>query len=346
MSEVFGPPLPDSQASSASQNLLGYRNELGQVRRTTSAHGDAMVQKSDISKHLDRRMSLVPEFLRPLSAPIRANPESLSQWLPPRRELPFPKARTTAKSRTPTVDPTPSPQSKTITKEPRAIEAAHYCATEYSTPVINRNAKRLAQRAPPAATQAKKPEPVAIEQLDFEEKGTKQRAISDSEEEPSPLAAKSTAVTRPSTAPGLRSKVTNTIPRKRPSEIEPEILLPSKQTKKMVDRATQTQTLSGRDHTAPHTLATGVERSHSTVVIDATQHPPENFINEIEAFVSRHKHRPPPQEVWQRPGYSESSPEERQAIINDFICENLDNEDFLKLCEDTGDVWRRIGLEI
>jgi hypothetical protein len=31
-------------------------------------------------------------------------------------------------------------------------------------------------------------------------------------------------------------------------------------------------------------------------------------------------------------------------IVNDFICANLENTDFLRLCEDTEKAWRRIGL--
>jgi hypothetical protein len=133
--------------------------------------------------------------------------------------------------------------------------------------------------------------------------------------------------------------------RKRPSVVELDTVPASKQARKMVDRATQTQTLSGRDHTAPLALTTAVGRPPSARIGEAIQ-PPDSFMNEIEAFVSKRKHLPAPQELWQRPGYAEASPEERQAIINDFICENLDNEDFLKLCEDTGNVWRRIGLDI
>jgi hypothetical protein len=132
----------------------------------------------------------------------------------------------------------------------------------------------------------------------------------------------------------------NTASRKRQNETEPDILPSSKKVTGKVDKATQTQTLSGRNHTA------GMERLHSNVIGDAMQHPLDTFMSDTESFVSRHKHRPPPQEIWQRPGYSEASTDERQAIINDFVCENLDNEDFIKLCEDTGEVWRRIGLEI
>jgi hypothetical protein len=347
-SEVFGPPVPNPQAPSASQNPLGSRHELGQVRRATSAYGDAMVQRFDINRQPDKRISLIPEFLRPLSAPVPESPESLSQWLPPRRELPFPKARAAPKSRTPTIDLPPS-QPKSTAHKPRTCEVAGHVVPEITTPVLNQTGKRVAQRQNnelPLATQAAMPESLAQEPPEIEERTMRQQIMSEREEEPSPLAAKSAAVTRPSTAPGLRSKATDTVIRKRPSEMEPEFIPASKQARGMADRATQTQTLSGRDHTVPLTLATDIQRSQSTAITDGIQQPPETFMNDIEAFISRYKHRPPPKEIWQRPGYSGASAEERQAIINDFICENLENEDFLKLCEDVGDVWRRVGLDI
>jgi hypothetical protein len=347
MSEVFGPPLPNCQIPSASQNSVGFRHESGQVRRATSAYGDVMAQRFDTNGQPDRRTSLVPEFLRPLSAPVAENPESFSQWLPPRRELPFAKARVTPKPLTPTTDPPPSPRLKATSHEPRTSEIAQHAAPENITPVLDRDLKRVAHRQNnglPTVIQANMSE-VTEESLEVAAQNTRQQVISEREEEPSPLAAKSAAVTRP-TAPGLQSKVMNPVTRKRPSETEPDVVPASKQARRMVDRATQTQTLSGRDHTIPLTLATGIERSHSAVHADTIEQPPETFMKEIETFVSRHKHRPPPVEIWQRPGYIEASPEERQAIINDFICENLENEDFIKLCEDTGEVWRRIGLEI
>jgi hypothetical protein len=348
MPGAFGQPLPRSQVTSSRKLSSGSWHELGQVRRATSGYEDPMVERFDTDKLMNRRMSLVPEFLRPASAPVPSTPESLSQWLPPRRELPFPKARVATKSSTPTVDLPASSEPKLRAGEPRVGEVAQFVAPENTTPVLNRSMRRIAQRrtnrAPPV-TQENISGSLGEESVDSDGKDARPQMLVEREEEPSPLAAKSVAVSRPSTAPGLRSKVMITATRKRPSMTEPDTVPVSKQVRKVVDKATQTQTWSGRDHTAPLALATAVGQSSSATTDEAIQ-PSESFMNEIEAFVAKHKHRPAPQELWQRPGYSEASPEERQTIINDFICENLDNEDFLKLCEDTGNVWRRVGLEI
>jgi hypothetical protein len=346
MTDAFGPPL--SQATSSTTVSSGSRNEFGQFKRATSGHEDPTVERFDIDKQMSRRMSLVPDFLRPLSAPVPSTPENLSQWLPPRRELPFPKARVATKTCTASVDLPPSSDPKLGASESGVDEVTEFVAPGNTAPMFIRGVKRVAQRRAkraPQATQENISGSLNEEPADSDGTDIRPQRLAQREEEPSPLAAKSSAVSRPSPAPGLRSKVMNTAPRKRPSVMESETVPVSKQARKMVDRATQTQTSSGRDHTAPHALATVIGLPLSATTDEAIQ-PPESFMNEIEAFVIKHKHRPAPQELWQRPGYSEASPEERQAIINDFICENLDNEDFLKLCEDTGNVWRRIGLEI
>lgn len=345
MSEAFEPPLPRSQATSSNIVSSGSQYE---GRRAASGHGDTIMDRFDIDKQMNRRISLVPNFLRPLSAPVPSTPENLSQWLPPRRELPFPKARIAMKSCTPSVDLSPSNDLKLRAGELRVDEIAKFVAPGDTAQMFTRGVKRVAQRRinrAPQATQENMSDSLTEGSADSDERDVRPQIQRERQKEPSPLAAKSAVVIRSSTAADLQSKVMTTAMRKRPSATELDILQVSKQARKMVDRATQTQTLSGRDHTAPLALATVVGRSSSATTEEAIQ-PPDSLMTEIEAFVSKHKHRPAPQELWQRPGYAEASPEERQAIINDFICENLDNEDFLKLCEDTGNVWRRIGLEI
>lgn len=345
MSEAFEPPLPRSQATSSNIVSSGSQYE---GRRAASGHGDTIMDRFDIDKQMNRRISLVPNFLRPLSAPVPSTPENLSQWLPPRRELPFPKARIAMKSCTPSVDLSPSNDLKLRAGELRVDEIAKFVAPGDTAQMFTRGVKRVAQRRinrAPQATQENMSDSLTEGSADSYERDVRPQIQRERQKEPSPLAAKSAVVIRSSTAADLQSKVMTTAMRKRPSATELDILQVSKQARKMVDRATQTQTLSGRDHTAPLALATVVGRSSSATTEEAIQ-PPDSLMTEIEAFVSKHKHRPAPQELWQRPGYAEASPEERQAIINDFICENLDNEDFLKLCEDTGNVWRRIGLEI
>lgn len=43
--------------------------------------------------------------------------------------------------------------------------------------------------------------------------------------------------------------------------------------------------------------------------------------------------------------YASQSADERSAILNDFILEHLEDDNFLTLCEDMETCWRRIVLE-
>jgi hypothetical protein len=67
-------------------------------------------------------------------------------------------------------------------------------------------------------------------------------------------------------------------------------------------------------------------------------------LNDIDAFITKHNPQPKAKELWESPGYAEADEEHRQTMLNDFICENLDNADFLQLCRDAEFAWRRIGL--
>jgi hypothetical protein len=348
LSEAFRPPLPRSIAIQSHELVSSFQRDCGPVRPATSGYGNPIAERLEADKQMTKRVSLVPDFLRPLSAPAQLTPENLSQWLPPRRELPFPKARASTKTFFP---PSGLPSSSEVLfgASKRQISEDTECVAQGDvTPAFPRAMKRVAQRqasSVPQTAQQNISDETAEGTPNTDERDIRLQIAVEHDEEASPLAAKSAALGRPSTAPGLRSKATATAPRKRERDSGPDIASVNKHARIMVDKATQTQTGSGRDHTAPLALTTGTGQSLSSTIDKAIQ-PPESFLSDIEAFVSRHKHRPAPEELWQRPGYSEASAEERQALINDFICENLDNEDFIQLCEDTGNVWRRIVLEM
>jgi hypothetical protein len=337
---VFGPSNTSHQTSHETTNVAQH-DTPSRSRRATSGYEDPFGPRPDTSLQSDRRTSLLPDFMRPVSAPVTAPNDITSQWIPPRRELPFPRARLTASSPIPTTKALPSPVETSSARLATSQTFAPASTPQNSPPVPTESKRRVAQRKTTNLRSETK------EELNNDTQHRRQ-AGREPVEDLSPLAAKSAAFGRPSTAPGLRSKATNIASRKRPNDLVIEDAPISKHAKKMVDSATQTQTLSGRDHTAPLSLRPIPERSLSATVSEAHMPPPppQDYMDELDGFVSKHKNRPPPQEIWQRPGYAEASPEDRQAIINDFICENLDNEDFIKLCEDTAEVWQRIGLEL
>ncbi|TGO19724.1 hypothetical protein BPAE_0336g00040 [Botrytis paeoniae] len=105
----------------------------------------------------------------------------------------------------------------------------------------------------------------------------------------------------------------------------------------MVDRSTQTQTLSGRDHTAALKPASNIP------VIDLQSTRPISSVlrNDLDLVVSRHSSG---SRVNLPPNYNDLPDDKRHKILNDFIIKNLENDDFLKLAEDMDISWRRIGL--
>lgn len=110
----------------------------------------------------------------------------------------------------------------------------------------------------------------------------------------------------------------------------------------MVDQSTQTQAISADRPVEIARTDAGPVRA----VTDITTITPVSaaLTNELDAFVAKHGSRPAPKEFWQMPGYSEADEEYRLSMLNDFICENLENPEFLQLCTDMEFSWHRIGL--
>ena len=288
---------------------------------------------------------------RPASTPADMS-DMHDVWIPPRRILPFSKSNDTSKPRSSTVTsmpPLPKPTAlpkdsvQSTEKALVTVDSQNVASTPLPKPAKKRVAQRKASIAPTPPMQ--KDATAIIEQ--HLEAPIKPIIAPVLEEEPSPLAAKSAAIaaSRPSSAStGLQTKLT--VPKKRAAPQPPARPASNVKKPKMVDSSTQTQTLSGRDHT---TAMRDVQHHQVSRPVEAEQHPappppPASFLNQLDAFVSKHKARPAPKELWQAPGYSTANDEQRLAMLNNFICDNLENEEFVKLCEDTENAWRRIGL--
>ncbi|KAJ8063014.1 hypothetical protein OCU04_008259 [Sclerotinia nivalis] len=108
-------------------------------------------------------------------------------------------------------------------------------------------------------------------------------------------------------------------------------------TPKMIDGSTQTQTLSGRDHTA------ALKPVQSASVVEAPSNLPTAFVlqEDLDLFISRYGSR---SQINLPPNYNNVPAEERHKMLNDFIIKNLENEDFLKMAQDMDVSWRRMGL--
>lgn len=262
--------------------------------------------------------------------------------VPPRREIPFSKPREISKLRCASASGLPALPKPTPLK--RAISTIIRPKTVTSTtpiPPPKIITKRIAQRKPPA----KEAEPVKpdIDRAPVEvgeESPAKLNTVAD---EPSPLAAKSAAAVRPGSATGLQSKTAAT--KKRAAVSCPSRPSSVAKRPKMVDHGTQTQTLSGRDHSTAMQSLTSTEISQTTPAdFTGPSDIPKTYLSALDAYVTKYKSRPTPKEQWEVAGYAEADAEARQVLLNDFICHNLENVDFLQLCEDTELAWRRIAL--
>lgn len=303
-----------------------------------SSERDKDVRSAEISRIIDTQ--------RPSSTPIDHSGIS-KMWIPPKRELPFPKPRKASLPKsTPTPDPRPilpkvthDTTTESLTKD---LEAT---ADAASTPVKKpAPKKRVAQRK---ATNTKTTDQQGISgegsaNVMTEESIPKLASIQEEPEELSPLAAKSAAASlRPASAPGLISKAI--LPPKKRAAPAARPASPTKRPK-MVDAATQTQRLSGVDQMAVQRASSSSNPPDLKADNLPPESAPESYMNELEAFITKHNPQPKPKEVWQTPGYAEADEACRHAMLNNFICENLDNPDFLQLCQDTEFAWRRIGL--
>jgi hypothetical protein len=345
----------DSQNRSASQKPQNSDIQLSQppffaTRSVVQEMTESMTRELEPSSHDHRRQEPDTLDFHRRNADLFESSEQLT--IPPKRELPFPKPREirprsiSVSEFSPLPKPTPMsrPKSASLTTQDQAIDQTK---DTDSTPVVKATKKRVAQRKsttvkPPEI--AESPPPAQPSKVDA---ATSQASPQD---EPSPLAAKSIATaSRPtSAASALQSKTA--APKKRAAPARP----PSAAKRpRMVNQCTQTEMISDRDlaialQTLRKESASApifAQLTPTSVPAPATL-PPESYLDAIDNFVTKHKVRPAPKELWEQPGWAEADEEQRQMLLNDFICDNLENKDFLQLCEDAAVAWRRIGLGI
>lgn len=369
-------PPRDSIESPAIQQPL-YGSKVG--RSATITQFAPSQNRGYNNEHLQsgRKSSLSFSTTRPMSAPTVGDDLHISQWIPPKRELPFPKPK----------DPTKA--LETIQKPKKGSEngpVLQFKSTGASEKVANKTAlpskhgeqqvKRVVRRNTPPISKLSSVVEVPDSDEDTRPTNTHRNSVL-WEEEPSPLASKSAAIARPSTAPGLKSKAMAS--RKRSNEATPKWALAKRV--KMVSSSTQTQTLSGRDHTAamsrastlttepavsvpvtvpapvaaPVTATATAPNAAITVpalglapvspnrkVISEAKGPTEGFLDELSHFVAKYGGKRKPVEIWEVPGWDESTEGERHSMTETWICEQLDDPSFLELCKHVDSVWEKI----
>ncbi|RDW75263.1 hypothetical protein BP6252_06405 [Coleophoma cylindrospora] len=272
----------------------------------------------------------VPQRLSSLPSTVKSHQDGIRNLgIPPRRVLPFPKPREISMIKPKSISDVFSPPQTIL---PSKIKAKV------------RDSKYVAAHKPSAVCT----NDVAIQAIpeDFgppEKLSQSHRIIHDSV---SPLAGKSAKASNPQlSAPGLQTKAIRS--KKRSPETATILSSANVKRSKHVDKCTQTQTLSGRDHTSgvpAENLCSHTDANSLNIPLSGSPLP--ELLDGIDNFITRYKTRPVPKDVSIMPRYSELDEDLRHEILNDFICENLENEDFLALCEDTEQAWRKLGLDL
>ncbi|KAG0645858.1 hypothetical protein D0Z07_7961 [Hyphodiscus hymeniophilus] len=349
-----GPGLPlyqsqmDLQNRSASTRTQYPEPPLVQspffAARTVSPEmRQSMARELNVLGHDHESQEVATQGFHKRNAALFEAAEAHRLSIPPRRELPFPKPRDIAPRSasvslvSPLTEPTPGsrPRSASSTRGPTKDQTEQ----QHSAPTTKPTKKRVAQRK---STLVKPPEiaespPPPQEQVSNSDTAS---ALAAPHDEPSPLAAKSFAAASIPGSAGLKlqTKAAATGPKKRAA---PTRQSPVPKRPKMVDQSTQT------DIPPSCTAPTALQLAPNDVSAVTAVSPPQDYLDAVDTFVAKHKARPAPKEVWEEPGWAEADAEERHRILNNFICENLENKDFIQLCEDVRVSWRRMmGIDI
>lgn len=266
-----------------------------------------------------------PTVTRPTSAPVDKSAMQ-DLLIPPKRTLPFIPSKTRTSS---FVDLPPLPTPTPVVRSESVIRPPILPGMTVNKAVTKPVKKRVAQRKSSIQPAAEKPSLVSAAPGLDDGRVVPEPFPTMSQGEVSPLAVKSAAKRPVSAAAVLQTKATSTRKRAAPSRPASAAKRP-----KMVDQSTQTELHSDM------IVQTPANTSSTRSLIS----PPEDYLEAVDNFVTNHKARPPPTEIYNTPEYQDASPEEREILVNNFICENLQNPNFIQLCKDASNSWRRIGL--
>ncbi|OBT69312.1 hypothetical protein VE03_01198 [Pseudogymnoascus sp. 23342-1-I1] len=362
-------PQRDSTKSPTSQQP----QDGSKMRRSATTTQFAPSQNGGYNKEhlqLGRQSSLSFSTIRPMSAPAVGDDLRVSQWIPPKRELPFQKSKDPKKVLETTQKLNKVSENDTMlhsksTGAPGNLINKTVLPNKHGEQQVKRAAVRRTNTPPTSKLSS------VVEVPDSDEETQPVNAHRNSalwEEEPSPLASKSAAITRPSTPPGLKSKAIAS--RKRSNEATPKWALAKRV--KMISSSTQTQTLSGRDHTAAMSRASTITAEPvlpapvtalvtapvtdptPTVpvpgpapdpsppkVISEAKGPTEGFMDELGHFVAKYGGRRKPVEIWEVSGWDKATKEERHSMTETWLCDQLEDPSFMELCKRN---WRGIVI--
>lgn len=290
-----------------------------------------------------------PEMLaRPATTPasLPQIPESFSQMLPPRRILPFDLPATEPKSKTVSdgLETTQSHDGQNSSEPPAPKKAATRGGKQPPKPKPKPKAKPVKA---PKAKKSKKTDDVVATPLEPAGFGVIDSQVENNDmgDNPShrpaePAAPAPVAETGPSPV--------NQSGRKRPSaemesvqdnQQEPRSAVCPECQQALNQPNSQDGQINQKMPLPPANPVLNAAPMASVVVDPSSEHP-----TPIEAGISKPATGPPLTANNSLAAYAAQSDEHRLAAVDTFLCQNLMDDDFLKLCEDVERSWRRIGL--
>ena len=285
--------------------------------------------------------------------------DSLSQVLPPRRILPFDMPTTRSRSKTPAVsgglEGTQSQDAPSISEPPASKKPAAGRKKPPAKPKAKPKAPPKAKSKPakaPKAQKGQKADEATQTVPEMTNTGVHDSPAEINQMVDAPVevpASQPVEPAAPASALGADPVEVSVTGRKRSSaemddeqgneQISLSALCPSCQ--HPLTQPADSQGGSSK-RTMPIPLANPIH-SPAPPAPEAESISPQSPIR-TEPAGSKPAPRPPPTANTNLAAYAAQSDEARFAAIDTFICQNLLDDDFLKLCEDVERSWRRIGL--
>lgn len=258
--------------------------------------------------------------VRPISAPETQSepfmPDTvpLSQMLPPERALPFPE-----KNEKPAIRD--SQTSEALTGPSKTTKAA-------ATKVVKPRKSRA--KAPKAKSPARKPSlPTPAPSISSPKAPARKPAG------PRKLVSKPPSSSAPPRAANTPKRRTKPV-----SPISDAVAPPFSPIKSPVTALAEASAHAG------NTSAKGFKKPPGNPLLSTVQ--PEEFLSSVDSWIRRYHDLPAPEPPRTAKDhlaeYAAQSEEHRAKVIDDLICECLEDENFGKLVEDVEGAWRRIGL--
>ncbi|KAL9576747.1 MAG: hypothetical protein Q9212_006849 [Teloschistes hypoglaucus] len=325
---AFNKPYPSSGGyHNGSPNEPGaYFDSLESPSRSPSLAASAGLFPSS---HLsDRAMTSYGYPASSLDPPAKAAdrpstaPLTLTQLMPPRRELPFPEE---LNNRT---------KKQRIGTEGEVVDEANMGQRAAAVKSKGRaKSKPKAKEARPLSSKAK-PRPTSAQNAHKEQ----------------PSSSKQAAVPRPRETRTLRSSLGQATDSPPPEQSGTKQLMVDASPAKMNTRQKSTAAaLAEKSSDEPR------PKNPSLLSKDLENISPEDYMSRLDHWVRKYQDfpasvpkaaaaLPSSTEKGQLAAFAAQPEEDRLKVLDDMICEYLEDENFVKLVEDVQMTWRRIGL--